>query len=66
MTKSNTIGFYFTSEHDPNAIRKRLQEIAAKLDYFGARGPTAVTGSPSKLLAAIANGEIQVVKASGD
>ena len=62
MTKSNAIGFYFIREHDPNAIRRRLAEIAADLGYFGKRGPTAKSGSPSELLAAIANGEAQVVK----
>jgi len=62
MTKSNAIGFYFTPRHNPNAIRHRLAEIAAELGYFGKRGPTARTGSPSELLAAIANGEAQVVK----
>jgi len=62
MTKSNAIGFYFTPEHDPNAIRRRLAELAAELGYFGKRGPTAVSGSPSELLAAIANGEIILVK----
>ena len=63
MTKSNAIGFYFIPQHDPNAIRRRLAEIAAELGYFGKRGPTAKSGSASELLAAIANGEVQVVKA---
>ena len=58
MTKSNAIGFYFTPEHDPNAIRRRLAELAAELGYFGKSGHTAKTGSPSELLAAIARGEI--------
>jgi len=62
MTKSNAIGFYFTPEHDPNAIRRRLAEIAAELGYFGRRGPTAKRGSPSELLAAIARGEIALTK----
>jgi len=59
---NQTIGFYFTPQHNPNAIRRRLAEIAAELGYFGKRGPTAKSGSPSELLAAIANGEITLVK----
>lgn len=58
------IGLYFPSifsKEDVNAIRSRLNEIAADHGYTATRGPTAGEGNLTEMLCAIDSGEIALV-----
>ena len=59
----STIGFYFAglSKEETNAVRARLNAIAAELGYRASRGATAGQGNAAALLVAIAAGEVQVM-----
>lgn len=53
---------YFRQRHDADRIMATVAEIAANLGYVNAGGPNPGVGNVAELLAAIANGEIAVVK----
>jgi hypothetical protein len=58
-----TIGLYirgFDQEH-ANALRLRLNEIAAEFGYTSERGPTAGEGNLTQMLIAIDEGELALV-----
>jgi hypothetical protein len=55
----STIGLYFElSKADTNALRTRLNAIAATHGYTAKRGPTTGQGNLARLLQAIDAGEI--------
>lgn len=59
-----TIGFYFPSymsNDDVNALRERLNEVAASFGYTASRGPTAGQGNLAEMLIAIDAGELAMV-----
>lgn len=58
------IGLYFPSymtKDDVNALRERLNEIAASFGYTASRGPTAGQGNLTEMLIAIDSGELALV-----
>lgn len=58
------IGFYFPShmtKEDVNALRERLNEVAASFGYTASRGPTAGQGNLAEMLIAIDSGELALV-----
>lgn len=58
-----TIGIYFRglNQLDTNALRARLNAIAAEFGYTAERGPTAGEGNLAVMLKAIDAGELVVV-----
>jgi hypothetical protein len=71
MSKSETrerremtaIGLYFKglSKENVNALRSRLNDIAASFGYTASRGPTVGEGNVAAMLEAIDSGEITLV-----
>lgn len=60
--KASTIGLYFNFDQESaNALRGRLNEIAARYGYTATRGATAGQGNLSELLLAIDAGEVATV-----
>lgn len=58
------IGLYFPSymtNEDVNALRERLNEIAAAFGYTASRGPTAGRGNLAEMLVAIDSGELTLI-----
>ncbi len=62
--KGTTLGFYFRglSHEEANQVRRRLNEIAARLGYTAASGKTVGQGNAAGMLVAIADGELQIGK----
>ena len=58
-----TVGFYFKemSKEDVNALRSRLNNLAATFGYTAERGPTAGQGNLAEMLMAIDTGELALV-----
>jgi hypothetical protein len=58
-----TIGFYFREldKDDVNALRTRLNALAATFGYTAERGPTAGDGNLAAMLMAIDCGELALV-----
>lgn len=58
-----SIGFYFRGldQAKTNALRQRLNDIAAGLGYIAHAGPTAGAGNLADLLVAIDSGEVAPV-----
>lgn len=58
-----TIGLYIrgSDQEDANALRSRLNEIAAGFGYTSERGPTAGEGNLTEMLTAIDKGELALV-----
>lgn len=57
-----TIGLYFPLDQEStNALRQRLNDLAAGLGYTATRGPTAGEGNLSEMLLAIDAGEVALV-----
>ena len=65
--RGHAVGFYFAgmSQDEVNALRSRLNELAAELGYVAKAGPTAGQGNAAALLVAIAKGEVGLVPARG-
>lgn len=60
--KASTIGLYFNFDQESaNALRSRLNGIAARYGYIATRGATAGQGNLSELLLAIDAGEVATV-----
>ena len=58
----STIGLYFKrTKPDTNALRTRLNAIAAALGYTAERGPTAGQGNLAEMLEAIDAGKVALV-----
>lgn len=59
----STIGLYFRglSKANTNALRSRLNAIAAEFGYIAERGPTAGQGNLAVMLEAIDAGELALV-----
>lgn len=53
---------YFRNRHDADRVMATLAGIAASHGYVNAGGPNSGAGSVAELLAAIASGEVAVVK----
>jgi hypothetical protein len=60
--RGSTLGIYFPglSKQEANAVRTRVNEVAAKLGVLAERGATAGNGATGRLLIAIANGDVVV------
>ena len=59
---SSTIGLYFRRDQgSANALRSRLNEIAATFGYTATRGATTGQGNLSEMLEAIDAGELALV-----
>jgi hypothetical protein len=57
-------GLYFKdglSQEDANALRKRLNDLAASYGFLSERGPTAGDGNLSELLMALDSGKLMLV-----
>jgi len=59
----SAIGFYFKelSKKEANALRFRLNDLAATFGYIAERGPTAGEGNLAAMLMAIDCGELALV-----
>lgn len=57
-----TLGFYFRdmTKEEANAVRARLNELAAEFGYTAKSGPTVGQGNAAALLVAIARGEVNL------
>jgi hypothetical protein len=63
----NILSIYLSDEHDTKAIRAELARIALSLGYKQRKQYTEIeAGSIGLLLAAIASGEVVLVKKEGD
>ncbi len=60
---SSTFGLYFKglSQEYANAMRQRLNTIAASYGYCADRGPTTGKGNAAEMLMAIDEGELAIV-----
>lgn len=58
-----TFGLYFKgmNQSEANAMRQRLNQIAAFHGYTSERGPTTGAGNAAELLQAIDSGEVAIV-----
>jgi len=63
---SRSILFYIRTSHDPNLIRRRLNEIAADLDFVTRAGPDAGHGNAAEMLVALAQGELIIMRPQTD
>ena len=62
--RGTTIGFYFRDmeQDEINALRARLNALAAEFGYIAKRGPTAGRGNLAALLIAIGDGEFVLIQ----
>ena len=60
----STFGFHFAglSLEETKSLRARLGDIAYRLGYISHRGPLSGRGNAAALLAAIADGEVVVIR----
>lgn len=60
---ASTFGLYFKGlgQRDANAMRRRLNKIAASYGYRSERGPTNGEGNAAEMLVAIDGGELATV-----
>ncbi len=65
---AGTIGLYFAglSAKEARELRASLADIARRHGYVASRGPTAGDGNPARLLIAIAQGEVALIRLSDE
>lgn len=66
-SRGTTLGFYFPglSAQEANAVRERLNTLAAEWGYVAERGDTKGKGTAGRMLMALARGEIHLTKNPG-
>lgn len=67
-SRGTTLGIYFPglSKQEANAVRERLNALAAKQGYLAERGETAGKGAAGRMLMALARGDLQLCQGENE